>query len=48
LDEDGFVSRLYGVGCWPTTVSLNEDMRVEHIQFGVAVGEARAAKMQVG
>lgn len=30
------VARLYGVPCWPTTVSINPDGIVERIQFGVA------------
>ena len=30
------ITRLYGVQCWPTTVSINPDGIVDHIQFGVA------------
>jgi peroxiredoxin len=30
------IARVYGVQCWPTTVSINPDGLVDHIQFGVA------------
>lgn len=30
------IARLYGVHCWPTTVSINPDGIVDRIQFGVA------------
>jgi len=35
-DADRRVSRLFHVGCWPTTVSINPDGIVDHIQFGMA------------
>ena len=34
-DADRQITELYGVNCWPTTVSLNEKKIVRHIQFGV-------------
>jgi hypothetical protein len=33
------ISALFGVGCWPTTVSVDEKGLVDHIQFGVAPSE---------
>jgi peroxiredoxin len=33
-DDEQRVGRKYGVSCWPTTVSVDADGRVEHIQFG--------------
>lgn len=35
-DPQQRMARRYGVGCWPTTVRIGVDGRVEHIQFGVA------------
>lgn len=35
-DADQRIARLYGVACWPTTVSINPDGIVDRIQFGVA------------
>jgi hypothetical protein len=34
-DVHQVVARLYGVRCWPTTVTIGPDARVEHVQFGV-------------
>jgi peroxiredoxin len=33
-DGEQRIGRKYGVSCWPTTVSVDADGRVEHIQFG--------------
>jgi peroxiredoxin len=35
-DADQRIAQLYGVACWPTTVSINPDGLVDRIQFGVA------------
>jgi peroxiredoxin len=35
-DTDHVIARKYGVRCWPTTVSVNADGRVSHVQFGVS------------
>ncbi len=35
-DPGQWIARLYGVQCWPTTVSINPDGIVDRIQFGVA------------
>jgi peroxiredoxin len=29
------IARRYGVGCWPTTIMVDADGRVEHVQFGI-------------
>jgi thiol-disulfide isomerase/thioredoxin len=34
-DTDQQTARLYGVRCWPTTVSVNADGLINHVQFGV-------------
>jgi hypothetical protein len=28
-------ARLYGVRCWPTTITIDGDGQVQHIQLGV-------------
>lgn len=35
-DTDQRIARMYGVKCWPTTISVNADGLVSHVQFGVA------------
>lgn len=35
------IGRLFGVTCWPTTVSINRDGIVDHIQFGMAPPKVR-------
>jgi peroxiredoxin len=35
-DTDQEVARRYGVRCWPTTIRISADGRVEHIQSGVS------------
>jgi peroxiredoxin len=35
-DIDQRIARMYGVKCWPTTISVNADGLVSHVQFGVA------------
>ena len=34
-DAEQLVARKYGVRCWPTTVSINADGCVGHVQFGI-------------
>jgi thiol-disulfide isomerase/thioredoxin len=34
-DTDQRTAGLYGVRCWPTTVSVNADGLINHVQFGV-------------
>lgn len=38
-DPDRHIAELYGVNCWPTTISINEKGVVRRIQFGVTPGE---------
>jgi peroxiredoxin len=33
-DSQQRIARKYGVRCWPTTVAIRADGRVEHVQFG--------------
>jgi peroxiredoxin len=35
-DADHAIARLYGVRCWPTTITVDTGGRVEHVQFGVS------------
>jgi peroxiredoxin len=36
VQDDGQRSaRMYGVRCWPTTVSVNADGLIDHVQFGI-------------
>jgi peroxiredoxin len=35
-DTDQEVARRYGVRCWPTTIRISADGRVEHIQSGIS------------
>jgi peroxiredoxin len=35
-DSEQQIARKYGVRCWPTTISIDEEGHVEHVQFGVA------------
>jgi peroxiredoxin len=37
-DSQQRIARQYGVRCWPTTISVGADGRVEHVQFGIAHG----------
>ena len=34
-DAEQLIARTYGVRCWPTTVSVNADGFVDHVQFGI-------------
>jgi peroxiredoxin len=34
-DPQKSIATRYGVQCWPTTVSINEEGIVDHVQFGV-------------
>ena len=40
-DSQQQIARQYGVGCWPTTVSVDADGHAEHIQFGIAHEQIR-------
>jgi peroxiredoxin len=33
-DPEQRIARIYGVRCWPTTISINADGLIEHVQFG--------------
>jgi thiol-disulfide isomerase/thioredoxin len=35
-DPEHRVARMFGVRCWPTTIALNPNGDVEHIQMGVS------------
>ncbi len=35
-DRNQSIAELYGVQCWPTTVSINQEGIIERIQFGLA------------
>jgi peroxiredoxin len=35
-DTDQRIARVYGVKCWPTTISVNADGLIGHVQVGVA------------
>jgi thiol-disulfide isomerase/thioredoxin len=35
-DAQQQMARRYGVRCWPTTIKVDADGRVEHVQFGSA------------
>ena len=34
-DSEQQVARTYGVRCWPTTIAIDENGQVEHVQFGM-------------
>ena len=34
-DTQQRLARRYGVRCWPTTIAVDADGRVQHIQFGI-------------
>lgn len=34
-DSEQQIARKYGVRCWPTTISIDAEGNVEHVQFGV-------------
>jgi peroxiredoxin len=40
-DVEQQVARKYGVRCWPTTVRIDPDGRIEHVQFGVTHHDER-------
>lgn len=35
-DVDQRIARMYGVRCWPTTISVSADGAIQHVQFGIA------------
>ena len=35
-DRNQSIAELYGVQCWPTTVSINQEGIIDRIQFGLA------------
>jgi len=48
-DSQQRIARQYGVRCWPTTISVGADGRVEHVQFGIAHEHERGpVREQVG
>jgi len=40
-DPEHQVARRYGVRCWPTTILIDADGQVEHVQLGVAPDHRR-------
>lgn len=42
-DHQQRIARSYGVRCWPTTIRINPDGHVEHVQFGAAHEHERPA-----
>ncbi len=42
-DTDQQIARKYGVRCWPTTISIDEEGHLEHVQFGIATERGAAA-----
>jgi peroxiredoxin len=47
-DAEQRIARIYGVRCWPTTISVNADGLVDHVQFGIAHAHAMPPKGQRG
>ena len=47
-DTDQQTARLYGVRCWPTTVTVNSDGLINHVQYGVAHDHPAPPKGRVG
>ena len=47
LDAGQAIARKYGVRCWPTTVSINADGCVGHVQFGIMHDHAPRADRQI-
>jgi peroxiredoxin len=43
-DSQQRIARQYGVRCWPTTISVGADGRVEHVQFGIAHGHETGSR----
>jgi peroxiredoxin len=43
-DSEHRVAHLYGVRCWPTTITIGVDGRVDHLQFGMQREFDRASK----
>ena len=41
-DPDRFVSRTFGVWCWPATLWIRPDLRIEAVDFGAATGPSVA------
>ena len=41
-DAEHRVARRFGVRCWPTTIMVDPDGRIEHIQLGIAPDRGRA------
>jgi peroxiredoxin len=40
-DSEQRIASAYGIRCWPATVTIDGDGRLEHVQFGVARGRAQ-------
>jgi peroxiredoxin len=45
-DSDQRIARMYGVQCWPTTLSINPDGIVDRIQFGISHEHRAEARAQ--
>ena len=45
-DSQQRIARRYGVRCWPTTIMVDADGRVEHVQFGIGHGHERPVDEQ--
>ena len=41
-DSQQRIARRYGVRCWPTTIMVDAEGRLEHIQFGIGHGHEQA------
>ena len=40
-DRNQSIAELYGVQCWPTTISINQEGIIDRIQFGLCMKRAR-------
>jgi peroxiredoxin len=47
-DSQQQIARQYGVGCWPTTITVDADGHAEHIQFGIAHEQIRIPEQSEG
>jgi peroxiredoxin len=47
-DANHVIARRYGVRCWPTTVSINADGLVSHVQFGLEPQRAPDPRQEPG
>lgn len=47
-DSQQQIARQYGVGCWPTTITVDADGHAQHIQFGIAHEQIRIPERSEG